>query len=96
MLRSAPEPGKADPLPELLQTSRERPLTEDEVRLLAEALRRHEPWLEWSGKREKPWFEVEPVALYLNLSESPAVESEEVAPGIVVDYDLSALSRTTH
>jgi uncharacterized protein YuzE len=26
-------------------------------------------------------------ALYLSLSESPASESEEVAPGIIVDYD---------
>jgi adenine-specific DNA-methyltransferase len=34
--------------------------------VLAEALRRHEPWLEWSGKREKPWFEVEPVALHMH------------------------------
>ena len=34
--------------------------------MLADALRRHEPWLEWSGKREKPWFEVEPVALHMH------------------------------
>jgi len=27
---------------------------------------RYEPWLEWSGKREKPWFEVEPVALHMH------------------------------
>jgi adenine-specific DNA-methyltransferase len=33
---------------------------------LAEALKRHEPWLEWSGKREKPWFEVDPVALHMH------------------------------
>ncbi|MHB9027760.1 MAG: DUF2283 domain-containing protein [Candidatus Latescibacterota bacterium] len=26
-------------------------------------------------------------ALYLSLNESPASESEEVAPGIIVDYD---------
>ncbi|MDE2060696.1 MAG: DUF2283 domain-containing protein [candidate division NC10 bacterium] len=26
-------------------------------------------------------------ALYLNLSETPASRSEEVAPGIIVDYD---------
>ena len=35
-------------------------------RLLEEALRRHEPWLEWSGKRERPWFEVDPVALHMH------------------------------
>lgn len=26
-------------------------------------------------------------ALYLTLGESPAIESEEVSPGIIVDYD---------
>ena len=26
-------------------------------------------------------------ALYLSLSEKPALESEEVSPGIIVDYD---------
>ena len=29
-------------------------------------MRRHEPWLEWSGKREKPWFEVDPVPLHMH------------------------------
>ncbi|HXF52293.1 MAG TPA: DUF2283 domain-containing protein [Dehalococcoidia bacterium] len=28
-------------------------------------------------------------ALYLTLGEAPAAESEEVAPGIIVDYDES-------
>ncbi len=65
-LRSSPEPAKADRLPELLAAARERALTADEADELAEALRRHEPWLEWSGKREKPWFEVEPVALHMH------------------------------
>ena len=51
-------PAQADRLPLLLQTARERALTEDEAQELASALRRHEPWLEWAGKRERPWFEV--------------------------------------
>ena len=34
--------------------------------MLTDALQRHEPWLEWSGKREKPWFEVDPVALHMH------------------------------
>lgn len=66
VLRSADDPAPADQLPELLQTARERPLSDDEARVLAAALRRHEPWLEWSGKRERPWFEVEPVALHIH------------------------------
>ena len=65
-LRSSPEPAKADRLPELLAAAQERVLTAEETDELAEALRRHEPWLEWSGKREKPWFEVEPVALHMH------------------------------
>ncbi len=66
VLRSAPNAAEVDALPELLATARKRALTEDEASTLAAALRRYEPWLEWSGKREKPWFEVEPVALHMH------------------------------
>ncbi len=66
VLRSSPEPAVADQLPELLATARERALTAEEADVLADALRRHEPWLEWSGKREKPWFAAEPVALHMH------------------------------
>jgi adenine-specific DNA-methyltransferase len=55
-----------DKLPELLNTARQRALTDDEARTLADALRRHEAWLEWSGEREKPRLEVEPVALQMH------------------------------
>ena len=65
-LRASPDPAKADDLPRLVAKAREGPLTEDEAKTLADALRRHEPWLEWSGKRERPWFEVEPVALHMH------------------------------
>lgn len=66
VLRSVVDATGADRLPDMLATARQRALTEDEARILADALRRHEPWLEWSGKREKPWFEVEPVALHMH------------------------------
>ena len=65
-LRFSPDAAAADRLPELLAEARERPLSAEEADLLAEALRRHEPWLEWSGKRERPWFEVDPVALHMH------------------------------
>ena len=65
-LRSAPDAAAEDRLPELLAAARQRALSEDEAALLAAALRRHEPWLEWSGKRERPWFEVDPVALHMH------------------------------
>lgn len=58
--------GRADALPELLAAARERRLTDEEARLLADALRRHEPWLEWAGKRERPAFAVDPVALHIH------------------------------
>ncbi len=66
VLRSATDATEADKLPELLAIARQRALSAAEAKLLADALRRHEPWLEWSGKREKPWFEVEPVALHMH------------------------------
>ena len=52
--------------PSCWATARERALTAEEADQLAEALRRHQPWLEWSGKREKPWFEVDPVPLHMH------------------------------
>ena len=64
-LRADPT-GKADALPELLREATTRKLSKDEAKLVAEALRRHEPWLEWSGKQEKRAFEVEPVALHIH------------------------------
>src|SRR3712207_5976766 len=52
--------GEADRYPELLEEARRRPLREDEIELLAEALQRQEPWLEWSGKQEAKGFAVDP------------------------------------
>lgn len=58
--------GGADALPDLLATARQRALTDDEARSLAEALRAHEPWLEWAGKRESKAIDVDPVALHIH------------------------------
>ena len=66
VLRSAADAVATDALPELLHEATRRPLSESEVAELAKALRRHEPWLEWSGKRERPWFTVDPVALHMH------------------------------
>lgn len=65
VLRSDPA-GEADGLPELLETARTRPLTTNEAKILSAALRNQEPWLEWSGKREKKGFAVDPVALHIH------------------------------
>lgn len=58
--------GDADQFPELLQIARQRALTHEEASLISEALRNQRPWLEWSGKRERDWFEVDPVALHIH------------------------------
>src|SRR5207249_11460059 len=65
VLRSDPT-GKSDQLPELLREATTRKLSKEEARLVAGALRNHDPWLEWSGKQEKKAFAVEPVALYIH------------------------------
>ena len=48
VLRSSSDTAITDRLSELLATARQRPLSEEEA-----ALRRHEPWLEWSGDAPK-------------------------------------------
>src|SRR5687767_9598062 len=61
--------GKADQLPELIATAGRRLLTEKEQQQLADALRTHQPWLEWTGKREQQdrgFFQVDPVALHIH------------------------------
>ncbi len=65
-LLSSPDPAAADRLRDVLTEASRRTLTEDEVRTLDHAIKQHEPWLEWSGKRERPWFEVDPVALHMH------------------------------
>lgn len=64
-LRADPS-GRADALPPLLAKATREALTAEEAARLAEALRRHEPWLEWAGKREQPGFAVDPVALHIH------------------------------
>jgi len=43
-------------------------LTEEEAKVLSEALRTHEPWLEWAGKREAKSVEVDHVALMIRTA----------------------------
>ena len=60
------ENGTADQLPELLAKAQQGPLSADEVQILAEALRHHNPWLEWASKQEAESFAVDPVALHIH------------------------------
>ena len=65
ILRSDPH-GDADKLPELLQKAQQERLTPEEAKIIADALKHHEPWLEWAGKQEAKSFTVDPVALHVH------------------------------
>jgi adenine-specific DNA-methyltransferase len=63
--------GEADQLTlrvqDILEKAKTSALTPEETQLLTDALlRSRQPWLEWAGKREKRWFEVDPVALHIH------------------------------
>lgn len=68
--------GQEDRLPDLLAEATQRPLSQAEARSLLAALRHRQPWLEWTGKREKGSFAVDPVALHIHerLSAEAIVE----------------------
>jgi len=57
--------GPPDKLPEVLGEARRRHLTDDEVKLLAEALRTNE-WAEKQEQHKRGFFEVDPVALHIH------------------------------
>ena len=58
--------GDADKIPELLQKAQREVLSAEEAKTIADALKHHEPWLEWAGKQEKKSFAVDPVALHIH------------------------------
>jgi len=61
---------KADRILELIAKAQtDEPLTDDEAKLLRDALSEHEPWLEWANKQEehsRGGFAVDPVALHIH------------------------------
>ena len=59
------ETGDADQIPELLEKAKNG-LSDDEIKLLADALKDRAPWLEWAGKQEAKSFAVDPVALHIH------------------------------
>ena len=59
------ETGAADKLPELLEKAKNG-LSDDEIKILADALKDRAPWLEWAGKQEATSFAVDPVALHIH------------------------------
>ena len=57
--------GAADQIPELLEKAKNG-LSDDEIKILADALKDRAPWLEWAGKQEAKSFAVDPVALHIH------------------------------
>lgn len=64
-LRSDPS-GDVDKIHELLDKAQHETLTPEEAQKIRDALKHHEPWLEWSGKQEAKSFTVDPVALHVH------------------------------
>ncbi|NUN92891.1 MAG: site-specific DNA-methyltransferase [Verrucomicrobiae bacterium] len=58
--------GGADHIEKLIAEAGKRKLNPDELAILEEAFRNHEPWLEWAGKREQQWCVADPVALHIH------------------------------
>ncbi len=58
--------GGADRIEKLIAEAGKRKLTPEELAILEEAFRNHEPWLEWAGKREQQWCVADPVALHIH------------------------------
>ena len=56
--------GKID---ELLEKARRGSLSDEDLKILSDALKHHAPWLEWSGKKEAgATFRVDPVELHIH------------------------------
>ena len=90
------ENGNADQLPELLAKAQQQALSAEEVQILAEALRHHNPWLEWTGKQEAESFSVDPVALHIHERVSAkaivkVAEREHVQRELFADPQLEYL-----
>ena len=75
--------GESDRLPALLEEATRRALSEDEAKTIAEALANRQPWLEWTGKREKRWFEVDPVAIHTRERVSARAAIQIIAAGLL-------------
>lgn len=85
--------GRADRAAELAAAAVQRALTAEEGAELHSLLSVHEPWIEWAGKREKPGFEVDPVALHIHERVSTqailnAVRRQDSPRSLFADPDL--------
>jgi len=89
--------GEADKIQELLGQAQKRALNGDEVKALQVAFSHQQPWLEWSGKREKKGFQVDPVALHIHERVSThailhAVQRQDIQRSLFADPEMDAKS----
>jgi adenine-specific DNA-methyltransferase len=79
----------------ILEKAKTEPLTPEESAFLQSAiLHSRQPWLEWAGKREKRWFEVDPVALHIHERVSAnailkAAQRQDIEHDLFADPRLS-------
>ena len=79
----------------ILEKAKTEPLTPEESSYLQSAiLQSRQPWLEWAGKREKRWFEVDPVALHIHERVSAnailkAAQRQDIEHDLFADPRLS-------
>ena len=74
--------GESDRLPAPLAEDTRRALSEDEAKSIADALANRQPCLEWTGRREKRWFDVASAALQIYERVS-ALAAIRIAAGLL-------------
>jgi adenine-specific DNA-methyltransferase len=80
---------------DILEKAKNSALSPEETEILQDALlRSRQPWLEWAGKREKRWFEVDPVALHIHERVSAnailkAAQRQDIEHDLFADPRLS-------
>jgi adenine-specific DNA-methyltransferase len=80
---------------DILEKAKTSALTPEDTQILQDALlRSRQPWLEWAGKREKRWFEVDPVALHIHERVSAnailkAAQRQDIEHDLFADPRLS-------
>lgn len=79
--------GKADSIEAIVDAASRRVLSPEERRTLKEAFRNHEPWLEWTGKREQQGCVADPVALHIHERISAQAILKVAAWFLDSDYD---------
>ena len=89
------ETGETDSIPELLEKARNG-LSDDEIKLLADALKDRAPWLEWAGKQEAKSFAVDPVALHIHERLSAKAISRTAARQDVQRHLFAAPQQAYH